>query len=119
MVTLGSDPTTGCLDVYQQEITLYKFNNDVEIIQTAVQSGCAPLAVEFTLDDSQFSSNFAVDSVVWNFRDGTIVRQSALSAVNHTFQTPGNYAVAVQIFGAAGACSSEMDNAIKVKRPYY
>ncbi|NLU37970.1 MAG: tandem-95 repeat protein [Bacteroidales bacterium] len=120
VVTLeATDPDTYCSDIYQQEIILYEFNDDVEIIQPKVLSGCAPLQVEFTLDDSQFSSNFAVDSVVWDFRDGTIIRQSSLAAVIHTFQTPGNYAVAVQIYGAAGACSfsSEMDNAIEVKGP--
>jgi gliding motility-associated-like protein len=120
MVTLSAEDTVSrCKDDFQKNITLYTLDEDDDIIDATPDTICASREVTFRLNEEQFSSNFSIESIVWDFKDGTTFASDNLLPVKHIFTRPGNYAVSISVVGAGGACTFEstMSTPLNVRGP--
>lgn len=90
-ITLEVTNQYGCLDVFQQNITVYPTPN-VSFNLPVLQS-CAMADLEFIAQSS------FVDSLVWNMGDGTILTGDT---VYYAYPNPGAYYVTVTAYGGGG-----------------
>jgi len=98
-ICLGLDDGNGNGGTYCEQITIFDpptitLDNDVDL-------GCSPLPVNFIL-----TSTSNIDSVVWDFGDGTVINQNGTDSVvmvfNHIYLTAGNYSPIVTVFDENG-----------------
>lgn len=81
----------GCLDVYEQQITIYPTPEAAFVLPTSI--ACENQELLF-----QSASNFA-DSIVWSFGDGTVLTGES---VTYNYPFSGTYFVTIMAYGVGG-----------------
>ena len=84
-------------------------------ITVDIAKGCAPLSVQFS-DATNLSPSVSVSSYSWVFEDGGTATGSS---VGHTFTTPGNFWVSLELNTTLPSCNvtKQFNNFINVSPP--
>ncbi len=111
-ICLELDDGNGGGSTYCEQVTIFDpptitLDNDVDL-------GCSPLPVSFVL-----TSTSNIDSVVWDFGDGTVINQNGTDSMvmifTHTYFTAGNYSPIVTVFDENGCeVTVTSSNAVEV-----
>lgn len=98
-ICLDLTDNSGGAESYCEEIFI--FNPPTVTLDNEVEIGCSPLPVSFTL-----TSTTNIDSVVWDFGDGTVVNQNGNDLMSmtfdHTYITSGNFTPIITVFDENG-----------------
>ena len=100
-VTLVVRDSLGCTDTLRKAGYIQTVNPAANYVPPPTTVGCAPLTTQFT-DNTAGSTGW-----LWDFGDGTT---STLQNPVHTYNTPGNYTVALTTTSAAGGCAQTISN---------
>jgi len=95
----------GCTDTAARQVNLYGYTGSFSYSPLI---GCKPLTVNFTANVTN------IDSLVWDFADGTVTSPSHLLTTSHTYTTPGAY-VPKLILSDTSGCSASSAGADTIK----
>ncbi len=91
----------GCIDTTETPVNINIGLNNHATFTENINSGCAPISVQFT------NTNANVESSFWSFGDGTT---SLLFSPNHTYTNGGNYSVSLIVTTTNGCTDTVVKN---------
>ncbi|RMG21574.1 MAG: PKD domain-containing protein, partial [Bacteroidetes bacterium] len=109
-VSLAVASLNGCTDTFITAVPIQVSEPPDAIFTPSVTQGCAPLEVTFT---DQSTSMHGIDRYLWVFGDGD---SASVPFPAHTFLSPGNYRVRLEITDNLG-CSDSSSQVITVTGP--
>lgn len=110
-IELILENTNGCFDTTRFEFNIHK--NPIAAFIAGNYSQCL-VGNAFTFFDSSIAASGSLDSIRWNFADGTIQKATAGSSEKYGFQTARSYRVRLIAYNSF-ACQDSTERTVIVK----